>query len=358
MTLRLLAVFSLILALGIPAGAADAPATVFPSAFSGYVRDEAERVTSQSADADQVYAELLREYGFVSFHQARYLREDRKLEIKGIRFRDASGAYGAFTFYKQPEMMTEKIGDQASSANTRVLFYRGNILVEANLDRVTAMSAGELRELAEALPLPPGPERNLPVLPSYLPRDRYVPNTAKYVTGPAGLQSIGAPVPPELVNFTLGAEVATGQYHADWGVATLTLISYPTPQIAGERLKAIEAAMATQENSRSPKIRVASKRSGPIVAVVSGSSSPESAGDLLARVNFDAEVTWSEAVPTGKDDPRSLMLSLVTLTLIVLGMALVAGVAFGGVRLLVKKLYPDRVFDRQDDIEIIQLKLR
>ena len=49
---------------------------------------------------------------------------------------DASGAYGAFTYYKQPEMLNEKIGDQASSLNNRVLFYRGNVLVEAVFDKL------------------------------------------------------------------------------------------------------------------------------------------------------------------------------------------------------------------------------
>ena len=36
---------------------------------------------------------------------------------------------------------------------------------------------------------------------------------------------------------------------------------------------------------------------------------------------------------------------------------LVFGVAFGGFRLLMKRLYPDRVFDRSSDMEIIRLKI-
>jgi hypothetical protein len=354
----LASLFALFLAVALPAAPADNAQAVLPAAFAGWQRSGPAQVTTRPADADPIYAALLKEYGFESFSKATYEKPDRKLEIKAIRFQDASGAYGAFTFYKPPEMQTESIGDQGSSANTRVLFYRGNVLIDATLDRVTATSAGELRELASDLPVPPGPERHPPILPAYLPKQYYITNTAKYVTGPAGLAAIGAPIPEDLVQFPLGAEIAMGQYHADWGIATLTLISYPTPQIAGDRLKAIDSAMPVQETNRSPRARVASKRSGPLVAVVTGDASPEDAKSLLAMVNFDADVTWNERVPTAKDNAGNLVLSVLVLTGIILSLALVAGVAFGGFRILIKKLYPNRVFDRPEDIEIIQLNLR
>ena len=42
-------------------------------------------------------------------------RDDgRKLAIKAAVFNDASGAYGAFTYYKTPAMLDEKIGGQAA----------------------------------------------------------------------------------------------------------------------------------------------------------------------------------------------------------------------------------------------------
>ncbi len=352
----------LLLALGMslafPARAADTAATVLPATFAGWQMSGPEKVSSRAADADQVYASLLKEYGFESFRQATYQKPDRHLEIKAIQFHDASGAYGAFTFYKPEDMLTESIGDQAGSANTRVLFYRGNILVDVTLDKVTATSAGELRELASDLPLPAGPDRHPPILPAYLPRQNYIPNTARYVTGPVGLAAIGSPVPADLVDFSSGAEIATGQYHADWGTATLTLISYPTPQIAVDRLQAIDSAMPVREANQSPRTRVASKRSGPLVAVVTGNVSPDNAKSLLGLVNFDADVTWNERVPTAKDNPGSLMVAMIVLTVVILGLAIVAGVAFGGIRLLIKRLFPDRVFDRPEDIEIIRLNLR
>jgi hypothetical protein len=41
----------------------------------------------------------------------------------------------------------------------------------------------------------------------------------------------------------------------------------------------------------------------------------------------------------------------------VVGLALVAGIAFGGLRVLVKRFFPDSVFDRREAMEIISLHL-
>jgi hypothetical protein len=255
-------------------------------------------------------------------------------------------------------MQTEKIGDQAVSANERVLFYRGNVVIQAVLDRVTPMSAAELRELAADIPLPTGSARNLPTLPLYLPRQGYVPNTAKYVAGPLGLASISAPVPASQVEFERGAEVAQGQYNSGQGTATLTLISYPTPQIAGERLRAMEGARPqSQDGSTSPLFL--SKRSGPLVAIVTGAISTREAKSLLASVNYDAEVTWNQRTGLSpRDNVGTLLVGVILLTGIILGLALVAGIAFGGIRIVAKRLFPDRFFDRSRDVEIIELHLR
>ena len=177
------------------------------------------------------------------FESGTYTRDDgRKVALKAIRFADASGAYGAFTYYKMPQMLKESIPDQGASLNERVLFYRGNILVDAVFEKLSAMSAAELRDLSEALPQPAGNTRNLPILPQYLPKSGYVKNTAKYVVGPVGLEKISAPLSAQLVDFSSNAEVALGNYQTADGIATLMLIEYPTPQLAAEHLRQIDAA--------------------------------------------------------------------------------------------------------------------
>ena len=114
---------------------------------------------------------MLKEYGFADSETAIYTRDDgRKLTIKAARFNDATGAYGAFTFYRQPAMQTEQIGTKAASANDRILFFRSNVLVDANFDRITEMSAAELRELAGMLPSASGTAEIFPSFRNTCPR--------------------------------------------------------------------------------------------------------------------------------------------------------------------------------------------
>ena len=334
---------------------APTPSAILPQAFGGWHLTKGAQTSSNPEVADPTNAGVLKEYGFTDFEGATYTRDDgRKLKIKAARFQDASGAYGAFTFYKMPQMLNEKIGDQGSSLNERVLFYRGNILVDAVFQQLSAMSAAELRELAGDLPIPGGSTANLPGLPAYLPKQAYIKNTAKYIVGPLALEADGSPLPPNYVNFDKGAEVVLGGYDLSGAHATLILISYPTPQIAISQLKQIDSA---QQAHQLDSI-VTAKRTGPILVLASGPISVGDAKSLMSDVNYDADVTWNERTNfTRRDNAANLIVGVILLAAIVCGISIVAGIAFGGFRLAIKRLLPGKVFDRPEDVEFISLHL-
>jgi hypothetical protein len=348
-----------------PATQTAAPAPLLPQQFAGWQLKDAVTKSVDPVAADEANAPVLREYAFQRLEKATYTRDDgRKLDIKAAAFDDASGAYGAFTYYKSPAMLNERIGGQASSLNNRVLFYQGNILVDAVFDKLSVMSAAELRELAGFLPQPPPNARNLPPLPTYLPRQSYRKNTAKYIMGPVTLDRVGSPLPSAMVDFKSGAEVVIGRYAANAGDSTLMLISYPTPQIAIEKLRQIDAAH--QVNSQ-PQAGVApildvgpffDKRTGPIIVIAAGPLSQAEARSLLSSISYEADVTWNEnTYLSKKNNLANLLFNVIVLCGIILGLSLVAGLAFGGLRILMKRLFPNRVFDRPEDMEIISLHL-
>jgi hypothetical protein len=75
-------------------------------------------------------------------------------------------------------------------------------------------------------------------------------------------------------------------------------------------------------------------------------------------VNYEARVTWN--TPTDNPQARDLymlFLNIVVLCAILAGLAVVAGVAFGGIRILMKRWYPDKIFDRPEQMEFISLRL-
>lgn len=333
---------------------ADDSVRILPKSFAGWTQSGPVKISGNPSQADSAYPAVLQEYGFAGSETANYVRDDgRKLTIKAARFKDTTGSYGAFTFYRQPAMRTEQIGTKAASANDRIVFFRSNVLIDANFDRVTGMSAAELRELAGMLPAAKGPADNPPTIPQYLPAKDAVENSAKYVVGPQALLAIKAPVTAEQVDFSHDPEIILQDYTSKDGPLTLTVINYPTPQIAGERLRALQAA--PQAGSTPFLIR----RSGPIVDVVTGATGSSDAQSLLNSVNYEAEVTWNEATSVSKrDNIGNLIVGVFALIGIILLISLVFGLFFGGARVVMKRLFPNRVFDRPEDVEIIQLHLR
>lgn len=372
-----LLVLTLLIAFGIlcgftfgatPQGGASTPPALLPQQFGGWQLQNSAKTSSNPQEADPVNAAVLQEYRFTDFGTATYTSDDgRTLKIRAARFADASGAFGAYTFYLQPEMAREQIGDQGASsvsgAGERVLFYRGQVLVDALFSRQTAMSAAELRELAGALPRASGTAGALPPVLLYMPQREYVRNSQKYAEGPAALASLGAPVSADLVDFSSSAEVTLGKYDTPTGEDTLMLIYYTNPQVAIEHLKRLDPAhQSGQAQSGVSTIGNAGsfyyKRSGPIIALISGSASESDAKSVLRAVNYEATVTWNQASDNHEvHDLYMLILNVVILCAVLGGLALVAGVAFGGFRILMKRWFPDKVFDRPEQMEFISLHL-
>jgi hypothetical protein len=349
--------------LAAPGGDSPLP-PILPKQFAGWQMQGAAKPSKDAAAADPSNAALLKEYGFTDFEAATYKSDDgRTLKIRAARFTDASGAFGAYTFYLQPGMAREEIGDQGASADRRVLFYRGHIVVDAVFNELSVMSAASLRELAGALPRPGGNAGNLPPILAFMPHHGYEVNTEKYAEGPLGLGAITSPIPADLVDFAANPEVVLGQYSVASGEATLMLIEYPTPALAAEHLRRIDAA----NHAAQPQAGVEAvenigtffdKRTGPIVAIAAGPLSPSAAQTLLGAVNYDASVTWNENTYFDKkNNIANLLVNIILLCIIVGAISLAAGVAFGGARVLLRRYFPGPVFGRADQTEFISLDL-
>jgi len=327
---------------------------VLPHSFSGWQIDaKSIKAGSDPAAVDPADFSVLKEYGFAGSEAATYGRNGRKMQIKAVRFADASGAFGAFTYYDQPQMRAETIGDAGASNNTRILFYKGNILVDATLQDVTAMSGADLRSLADALPRPKGNLATLPTLLNNLPAQSRLPNTSRYVVGPEALSRLGVAIPQQLLDFSKSPELVMAKYRTSAGEAELTIVGYPTPQIARERIAAMPSSGSL------PGGPYYFKRSGPFVAVVNGSIPADEAQSLLASVNYDADVTWNQPTKIKPAENRAgFIVALVLLCIMAVLAALVFGFAFGGIRLLIGRFFPNKVFNRPESSDFIHLDLK
>ncbi len=328
---------------------APPPPPLLPTDFAGWQLAAPATTGVAPEAADSANADLLKEDGFAQFASATYTRNGDKLSVRAIRFVDASGAYAAYTFYRRPGLPKQEVGFGGVFDGTRVLFWQSSTLVDATFDHLTGMSAAELRELAGSLPKAEGGAGVPPPLPGYLPQAGLDPQSTRYALGPIGYVRGGGLLPPLLVDFDRGAEVITAQYSGRDGDGALTLIDYPTPQLAANRASAVAAFLAagntptTQWSTQlaaSSLAALQSRRSGPLLAISSGNFSAEAAHKLISSVNYSAEVTWNH--PQGYVSEVSktarLLVGIITLTAILGGTALLLGIFLGGGRALYRRL--------------------
>jgi hypothetical protein len=350
-----------------------AEAPLLPSSFAGWETTSPAKSISDPAQADPIAVAALKEYGFSDGLLADYSREGDSLKIKALRFEDASGAYGAYTFYRQNGWPREEVGTGAASDNNRVLFWMGNVFIDCQFSHVSAMTGSELRELASQIPVPAGNKSLPPPILGNLPQknpptnpDGPDPQTTHYALGSAGYAGSGGVLPPSLVGFDRGAEAVTANYKLRSGPATLTIINYPTPQMAAAQEQAIAAYLKAGNSPQHPFTKplqdsnptaIEVRRSGPLVAVVSGDPIQDEAHKLLDRVHFEAET--SPLPGNGSNDIQKtaqLLVAIITLVVVMFAAALFLALFLGGGRALYRFLRGRPISSVYDE-EFIKLDL-
>jgi hypothetical protein len=351
----------------IPITLPPVPKPLLPDAFAGWVAADKPKTMTDPAQADPANAPALKEYDFTDAAVGNYKSEGETLTLRALRFEDVSGAYGAYTLYRQNGWPKEEIGTGAASSHNRVLFWKGNTLVDAEFSRIGPMSGSQLRELAAQLAMPSGPRSIPPPILVHLPKASLDGQTSHYALGPAGYVGAGGALPPELVSFDRGAEAVTANYTLTSGPATLTIIDYPTPQMAAAQETRIRAYIKAGSQAQpafpkplqdSDQASLEVRRSGPLVILVSGDAVPEESHKLLESVNYEADImsipqpTESEIAKTGR-----LLLGIAYLVIIGSSAAILLGIFLGGFRAMYRKARGKPISSVYDE-EFIHLDLR
>ena len=299
-----------------------------------------------------------------------YTAEGATAVISAVQMTDSTGAYSGWTLKRATatgEPMRPCAGGNSLGANCavsagRLLFWQGNTLVLIAPSGTHAVSAGSFSDLLTSLPKPMGAKGAPPLLPTRLPATGLLPGTERYAVGPATYAAEGGTLPAQVLDFAKSPEILTARYTGRAGNGLLTSIFYPTPTIAGQAQHALEKAIQDRTLTAgmlagSPTVR----RSGPIVALVTGDFSKGQAEKLAGAVKYSAEVTWNK--PEGYMDQFTIsrtgnvVVQIIILVLTIVAAAAVLGVVFGGGRALIRKAR-GKPLSSLEDAEIIKLDLR
>jgi hypothetical protein len=271
---------------------------LLPQKFSSWIASSTQAIPSPLAGGNT--AQVLREDGLTRSSSATYEQPGHPGTIKldALQFDDATGAVAAFTLLRSPDMRVvtgdARIGKDEATAGNRYLFREGASVVSVETSLPSSGIVADLRQLAIALPKIGGPKGASPLLPTLLPAEGLIPSSIHYSVGASGYAAQGGTLPPSILGFDKSAEAVTAEYAVHGGKGILTLLLFPTPEIAGNRGRAVESALnASGERAGTAKLR----RIGPLVALARGGFTPEEAQTLIEDVHLRQEVTWNKAIP-------------------------------------------------------------
>ncbi|HEY4357396.1 MAG TPA: DUF6599 family protein [Acidobacteriaceae bacterium] len=217
---------------------------------------------------------------------AHYIRDEHGsavgITVEAIEFDDRTGAYSAYTLVRRPDMREgAELGVNDSVGEGAVLFTQGASLVLVY--PATAADIPRLKPLADMLPRPAGNKGAAPLLPTFVPAKALLNGSVRYAVGPATYAAQGGVLPANSIRWNASAEAITADYADKRGKETLTLLLFPTPEIAGTHTHAISAALPSLGSSfANAKVR----RDMELVVLANGTFSADDAQKLVDGIHM------------------------------------------------------------------------
>jgi hypothetical protein len=274
-------------------------------------------------------------------------------------FGDPTGAYEFYTSELRAGMSATTLGGATAVDSEHLLTLLGNFVVSVAPPK--NISDADLLLLLKPIKAK-AMDAVLPPIRAFLPNEGMVQGTQRYAMGPAAFQSaletMGLSkfaVLTDEVGFRSGTEAMLATY-AERGnkTQTLLLLDCPTPQLAEQHLRHIQPILAASAELASTTV----ERKGSLLSLVLSPLNEKAAAQLRSQINYGTEVTWNEPSQTLTDPPWVVVLKNIFLgTFAFCGLAMALGLAFGGLRVVTKKLLPGKVFDKPQDMEVLQLGL-
>jgi hypothetical protein len=323
-------VWALIAGAAVAAGAQDAkttlvvpPAPLLPQQVGEWVRQPD---AAAGAAKDEKTETILTEDGLKSEEHGVYRvgSGGPAVTVTARQFVDATGAHAAYSFYQRPGSTYRGtgLGNETSAVGDGYLFRSGASVVEAEGARGPKVEA-LLEGIERGLPKIGGPKGLPPVLPTYLPAKGLERESVKYALGPVSYEAMGGVLPGAMLGFDKAAEAVTARYA---GRGQLTMLLYPTPQIAGDKLRAIEAEVHRNGQGAGT---VVLRREGPLVLMTSGQWGLEEAKALVGGIHPRNEVTWNKQMMPEFHAEVQKTYSLLTSIMIFCGFGVLAAVVLG-----------------------------
>jgi hypothetical protein len=334
-------VFAGLVMVGLAAGAVaqgsttvtEPAAPLLPQSFGQWkIGSAAATGTSSPASLVNVSKDALEEAGPQRSQVADYTHDGRTLHVEAIQFGDRTGAFSAYTLVKRPEMSSAKeLGSAAAVGEDAVLFTVGTSVVVAY--PATEDDLAGLKPLAAVMPKTVGNQGVAPLLPTLLPAQGLVEGSVRYALGAASYSAEGGVLPAGALAWDKSAESVTAQYKDKRGDETLTMLMYPTPEIAGAATRTVQSLVNA---AGAPYANARVRREGELVMLASGTFAPDEAQHVIENIHLKQQLSVDNDMAPGTHfqilQTYSLLTNIAILSAILMSAAVLLGLFLGGGR--------------------------
>jgi len=263
-------------------------------------------------------AEVWKEFGLAASESAAYSGAGLKTTVTAYRLKDTTGALAAWEYLRPADGRGCKLAPSCSEDAGQLVVFDANYALVFTGKLPTKKQIDDLFQQ-----LPAKHESSLPAILTFVPRHDLVPNSARYILGPASLKQFAPELASAEPGFEQGAEGYLASYKLDGSPVRLVLFYYPTPEMA--RLHSMQFKLV-------PNSVV--KRSSVLIAVVLGAATEKQADDLLARVQYEAKITWNDAPPANQVKILySLFVNIIIVSCILIALCTLAGLFYAAMRI-------------------------
>jgi hypothetical protein len=302
---------------------------------------------------------LIETVGFEKYARRQYqLKESGVLTVETVTLIDFRAAYSLLTLLRSNNMQDGPPGDVFTSGADDIRFAQGRHWIRIVSKGVPA---DLIRRVAVSMSNRIGPRKSSPPsLVSRFPKQDYDASSLRYFPSMSSFELYAGPDARSL-HISSDAEIAQARYVVDHQPGLLFLLKFPTVQVAEEYFADLAGLLSPQKDAN----KIYAKRAGPIVAILQGPQSPESADKILGLLRYSYSVRWIFenhnktkiiwGVPVRILGTVVKSLFFVALLCVI---SVIAGACFAVLRFMIRNRFSKNAPDQPEQAEILRLRLR
>ena len=301
---------------------------------------------------------LFSEVGFEKYEKRVYLvANSGSLSVEIATLLDFRAAYSLLTLLRSGNIQDGPPGDAFTTTADGLCFAQGKRWVRIqghdtpqDLPKRVAVSISN--RIGPHQPKPPS-------LVSHLPKQGYDPSSLRYYPSTKAFEYYSDKVGGTPLRLSPDMEIAQAGYSVDNRTGTLSLLSFPTAEMAEEYYDGLGGHTSAEKIGA----KTFAKRAGSIVGILQGPFDPASADKLLSSIKLSYSIQW--VYEKGKKPNKVLwgvpvgILGTVVKSLffvvLLAGFSIIVGIVIAALRFArAKKQTPDQ----QQRNEITRLRMR